>query len=120
MHTNGTREIKHNKRPTQLSRQQAFFLFKNAKILLKDPLLVIKGTTISEDTFQCLIIIPKAVGNAVKRNRIRRKIKAALYPYISHLKGYGLLFFAKSGIDRLTYHDFNHILSHIAQRIQML
>lgn len=57
-------------------------------------------------------VVGKSVGNAVVRNRIRRRMRAAAHAYIQqHPNGFELVFRALPGADELSVAEFEQLLA---------
>lgn len=49
------------------------------------------------------ISVPNTVGKAVVRNKVRRRIRAVLYPLTERIKGAQIVFSARKGAELLSY-----------------
>ncbi|MDE7394887.1 MAG: ribonuclease P protein component [Clostridiales bacterium] len=66
------------------------------------------------------ISVPNTVGKAVVRNKVRRRIRAALYPLTSRIKGAQIVFSARKGADALTYAQIERSLYTLLGRVGLL
>lgn len=61
------------------TQQEAEQFFKKARRVVKHPGFDILMAAAISQTSRVMVVTPKALGNAAKRNKIRRQIKAILY-----------------------------------------
>ena len=64
----------------------------------------------SSDTFRCGVITSKAVGNAVVRNRVRRRVRAACAAHAERLSGWDVVIRCGEDSSRLSFHDISSII----------
>lgn len=66
------------------------------------------------------ISVPNTVGKAVVRNKVRRRIRAALYPLTDRIKGAQIVVSARSGADKMTYAQIEQSLYTLLSRVGLL
>jgi ribonuclease P protein component len=63
---------------------------------LAHPLFVLFYLPVPEEKTQVAVVATRSVGGAVQRNRAKRRLRAALFPFLPRLKpGYHLLLLAR-------------------------
>ncbi len=65
------------------------------------------------------ISVSKKHGNAVKRNRIKRLIRAVYYPLLDKLPSYHIVFLPKTGID-FSYNDLLDDIKYLLRKEKLL
>ncbi|PKO16899.1 MAG: ribonuclease P protein component [Chloroflexi bacterium HGW-Chloroflexi-10] len=79
------------------------------------PLLILIVDQNPENTIRIGISVGKVVGNAVTRNRVKRRMRASLSAMINHIQpGWDLVFLARKSIVTASYEEL------IKTEIQML
>lgn len=71
-------------------------LFKEARTVLSSPFFVIRKAPAHQETGRLLIVIPRRVGNAVQRNKLRRRLREIFYTEEGYAKKSDFVFFAKA------------------------
>lgn len=64
---------------TQFKKQEVDTLFESARRVHKEPGITLLKSPRQRDIGRILIIIPRKVGNAPTRNKLRRQLKAIFY-----------------------------------------
>lgn len=95
---------------TSISAQDRRALFDNATTRLKKKGLHIKGAPSPTSYGRMLIIIPKKVGNAVVRNKLRRRLRNAFYSNKLHERKIDLLLFVDKQVTQNSYQDLEALL----------
>lgn len=88
-------------------------LFASSQQAYRSSFLDIKIAPSMKSLGRVLIIIPKKVGSAPKRNLIRRRIKSIFYQHKLFQKKKDLLIFIKPGADRLAFEALTEILCNV-------
>lgn len=95
---------------TSLSSPERRALFDNAKTRLKKKGLHIKVAPSPVSFGRILIIIPKKVGNAVVRNKLRRRIRNCFYANKLYEQKLDVLIFLSQEAAQLSYQDIESLL----------
>ena len=66
------------------------------------------------------ISVPNTVGKAVVRNKVRRRIRAVLYPLTTRIKPAQIVFSARKGAEMLTYAQIEHSIHALLNRAGLL
>lgn len=66
------------------------------------------------------ISVPNTVGKAVVRNKVRRRIRAVLYPLTAHVKSAQIVFSARKGAESLTYAQIEQSIRSLLNRTGLL
>ena len=91
-------------RKFRLTRSIDFKRVKQSGKSFANPLLILIKQPNPNGTIQIGITAGKAVGNAVLRNRAKRRIRASLNSFLSNLQpGWDLVFLARKPISNATY-----------------
>jgi len=81
------------------------------------PLVVLVGFRNNLDKSRIAVTAGKSVGKAVQRNRAKRIIRQAVYPYVQLISpGWDLLFIARNPITHSTYHQVENAIKTIMER----
>jgi len=97
------------RRITQLARSDIVRLLRKGRKIYQAPELDVRVIPSKSDIGRILIIIPKKVGSAPKRNKIRRRLKAIFYAYRLYTYKYDWAWFIKPAGAHLSYHELRHI-----------
>jgi len=63
----------------------------------------------------------RSVGNAVKRNRAKRLIRASLHPlWLSIKPGWDIVLLARSPLAQANYHDTSNALRNLVERAELV
>ena len=93
-------------------------LFSKARRVLKHPGLDLLIAPTLEPKGKLIVVTPGAIGNAVERNTVRRRIKAIFDQEHLCSKGYDAIIFVKKDGVRLSYEQLKQlILSSLQQKI---
>lgn len=95
---------------TQWTRNEIKSLFKQGKYICRHDYFDVRVAPAQKDVGRVLIVTPRKIGNAVKRNTIRRRLKSIFYTYHLYTKGYDWLIFAKPGSAGTSYHDLRTLV----------
>ena len=66
------------------------------------------------------ISVPNTVGKAVVRNKVRRRIRAVLYPLTDRIKPAQIVFSARKGAETLTYAQIEQSVYALLNRAGLL
>jgi ribonuclease P protein component len=88
---------------TLKSRQEILQALKKATRVCTYPELEIRKVFLDQAPGKILIIIPKKVGNAPLRNKIRRRLKALFFENKLNTLPYNWIFFVKPGINKWSF-----------------
>lgn len=102
------------RRLTVWTKQEIDRLFKQARRIYRGEGLDIAVAPKSAEFARLLIIIPKKVGSAPERNRIRRRIKAIFYEAQLYKKSHDYIFFIKPPAVSLDFEQLKNIILHQA------
>lgn len=97
------------KRIAKFSYREIENLFANASYVYKSLYLDIKVAKKKIDIARILLIIPKKVGVAPKRNLIRRRIKSIFYQNKFYLLDYDFIVLCKRDIINLSFQELENI-----------
>ncbi|PNV73103.1 ribonuclease P protein component [Leptospira inadai] len=103
---------------TLTSRKDIRELFQSGKRISKSPLtLIYKANNIGYDRY--LYCPERSVGSAVRRNRIKRRLRAAVAELAKgSSKGLDIAILAKPSLFELSYTELLSCLGHLMSRIQ--
>jgi ribonuclease P protein component len=95
---------------TQFTKQEIDLLWKKVHPVIKhDGFILLKAPR--QGTFgRILIVIPKKIGNAPVRNKLRRQIKAIFYENELFKKDYDWIIITKKPITSLNFQDLSTLL----------
>ena len=66
-------------------------------------------------------VVNKRLGNAVKRNKIKRRMREATRLRVSHIKpGFDIVLIARKHIDRATYQEITRSLEELLEASELL
>lgn len=100
------------------SQAQIRQLFNRARRVLKHPGLDLLVAPTSEPKGKLIVVTPGKIGNAVERNKVRRRIKALFAQDQLLSKGYDAIVFVKKEGVKLNYEQLKQlILSSLLQKI---
>lgn len=95
---------------TQWKRNELLQLFKTARPLYKHPGLDIKAARTDHEVGRLLVVTPRKIGSAPKRNKIRRRIKSIFYEHELYKHGFDWIFFIKKEGVKLSFADLKHVI----------
>lgn len=97
--------------PRRLNKKEIALLLKKARFVLRHPACDIRSAPKSGDLARILIITPRAMGNAVKRNLVRRRIKSLFYEKKWYSGDHDWLIYAKKPITQLSFKQLQELIS---------
>ncbi|MCI8458674.1 MAG: ribonuclease P protein component [Clostridia bacterium] len=59
------------------------------------------------------VSVPNTVGKAVRRNKVRRRIRAVMRAYVPRLRGAQLVISARSGADKLSFAQLRDMIDNL-------
>ena len=118
MHSSSTNNII-LKRISKFSYIEIENLFKKSYYIYKSLELDVKIAKKQSNISRILLIIPKRVGNAPKRNLIRRRIKSIFYENRFYLLDYDFIVFCKKDILNLKFQDLLNIFLEIKHKLSL-
>jgi ribonuclease P protein component len=96
---------------TSFSTKQIKDLFKIARARVKTSFVDIRSAPSEQTEGKILIVIPRKVGNAVQRNKLRRRIKELFYLEKGYAQGVDYIFLAKSPeINTLSFDQLKQLM----------
>lgn len=104
---------------SKLTKKEIYELFKKSVTLYKASELEIKAKAKSckESIAKMLLVVPKKVGSAPKRNLIRRRIKSIFYQEKLYLLPYDFIIIIKKEILNLTFQKLKDLfLENLAKK----
>ena len=100
------------KRAFRLTRSRDFKRVRETGKTAHHPLVILVYSTSDEQQTRIAVVASKAIGNAVTRNLVKRRLKSCLANYSATIKGNNdLVFYARKGI---VHAGFNEICLAIA------
>lgn len=84
------------------------------------PLIVLGGLPNDLDWTRCGFVVSRRIGQAVERNRVRRRLREAVrirYPAIQ--PGWDLVFIARPPIREADFHEIGAAVEHLLQRADL-
>ncbi len=99
------------KKISSFTKQEIIHLFKTAHSVVRVPSLEIRKAPASADQGRILLVIPRRVGNAVKRNTLKRRLKAIFFEEQLATKNVDFIVLAKSpDATQLTFQELKTML----------
>lgn len=98
---------------TKFTKKEIFDTFKNTKTLCSNLGLVLKASKINtnfNNIGKILIILPKKVGSAPIRNKIRRRIKHIFYDQKIYKYNFNFIIYCKKDITTFSYSYLQDLL----------
>lgn len=70
------------------------------------PLVVLQSVSNELEFSRAGVLVGRSIGNAVRRNRAKRRLREAIRPLLSHIRpGYDLLFIARWPLNDAPFHE---------------
>ena len=96
---------------TQFSKREIDQLFKDSKRIVNNDKITILAAPRSKDFARILIVTPKAIGGAVKRNLLKRRLKSIFYQEkLYELLNYDLVTIARKPLLGLSFQETKELL----------
>jgi ribonuclease P protein component len=95
---------------TQFTQKEIDHLWQQAHPALKHGGFLLLKTPKSGTTGRILIVVPRKVGSAPQRNKIRRQVKSLFYEHKLYTKDYDWIFFAKPPVTELPFQELQKLL----------
>jgi ribonuclease P protein component len=95
---------------TQFTEREIRALFEAARRVVKTPAFEIRKASTTNPHGRILIVIPRLVGTAPERNRIRRQLKALFYQEKYFEKQQDIIVLVRRGAADATYQDLHDLL----------
>lgn len=96
---------------TQFTKSDIEQLWKNVHPVLRHKGFLLLCSNYSQPSLgRILIVIPKKIGNAPLRNKLRRQIKSIFYENKLYQKGFTWIFLAKAPLVNLNFKELETIL----------
>lgn len=95
---------------TLFKKKEILELIKNSKLISQTPFCDLKRAKSIEPIGKILIIIPKKVGSAPKRNKIKRRIKAIFYQEKLFELPYNFVIFIKPTNQEISFEQLKSLL----------
>lgn len=105
------------KRKYHLTHSRDFQRVKSENQTVYHRLMILVYAQNELDVSRTAVIASKKVGNAVTRNRVRRRIQAGLDEQWNNLKpGWDLIFYSRSAIVDADYQEIMNAIMHLLQK----
>ena len=85
-------------------------LFKNTRLVVGQLPLLVRVGPAQKAVGRLLLVIPKAVGSAPIRNKLRRRLKALFYQDKLYTQGKDCIVLARAGASELLYEQLQELL----------
>ena len=109
------------KRNFRLTRTRDFSHVKNEGKSIHHKFAVLEFIPNSMEYSQAAFVASKAVGNAVKRNLIKRRMKACVANSWSNIKsGWNLVFYARAASGMASYNDLQEAVSILLKKANLI
>ena len=95
---------------TQFTKKEIDQLFKSARKVLHRPGIIILLAPRTKEIGRLLAVIPRKVGNAPVRNKLRRRLKAIFYQQSFTQKPFDVIVLAKQGAADYSFDDLKAFL----------
>ena len=84
-------------------------------------LVILVYTQNELDISRAAIVASKKIGNAVTRNRVKRRIKACLHDYWNQVKpGWDLIFYSRAAAVGVDFQDLKNAIEHLLKKAGVL
>jgi len=104
------------RRLSQFSKKEIDRAFADARCVAKQQELTILASPRQGEFARILPIIPRKVGTAPVRNKLRRRLKAIFYESQLYERDHDLLVLTRKGAGELTFEQLQEILARAAKR----
>jgi len=98
------------KKLTSFTKEEIHNLFSRAVTCLRHTNLDIRKAPAAQPYGKLLLVIPRIVGSAPTRNKMRRRLKSIFYQHKIFDRGYDLIIIVKKGAIDLPFNDLEQIL----------
>ena len=95
---------------TQFTKKEIDHLWKSAHPALKHGGFLLLKAPKSGTIGRILIVLPKKVGSAPQRNKVRRQVKSIFYEDKIYTKEYDWIFFARPPVTELPFQELQSLL----------
>lgn len=85
-------------------------LFKTTRLVQNQPPLLVRTGSAQKKVGRLLVVIPKAVGSAPERNKLRRRLKSLFYQEKFYAQGKDCIILARPGAADLSYEQLRTLL----------
>lgn len=97
---------------TKFRKSEIEMLFQNASLFFRSSSFVLLGAPASLSYGRLLLVIPKKIGNAPERNKLRRRLKAIFYENRLFDCHKDVIFIAKSErVNQILYQELQDVLT---------
>jgi ribonuclease P protein component len=108
-------------RKFSLTQKRDFDRVKKSGISVYHSLVILVYTQNELDISRAAIVASKKIGNAVTRNRVRRRIKACLHDYWGQVKpGWDLVFYSRAASVGVDFQDLKNAIEHLLNKASVL
>lgn len=108
-------------RKFHLTQSRDFSRVKNTGLSIHHDLIILVYTQNDLDISRVAVIASKKIGNAVVRNRVKRRIKACLQEFWIDIKpGWDLIFYSRVPIIDANYQDLRKAIKHLLEKAGVL
>jgi ribonuclease P protein component len=109
------------KRIFHLTRQKDFLRVKQDGKTIHHNLVVLAYTQNDTEVSRFAVVASKKIGNAVTRNRVRRRFKACLQEYWHSLKpGWDLIFYSRTPVVEADFQEIKIAIKHLLTQAGVL
>lgn len=109
------------KRKFCLTQSKDFVRVKGDGLSVHHKLIILVYTQNDLDVSRAAIVASKKIGNAVTRNRVKRRIRACLHDYWIQVKpGWDLIFYTRAAVVGADYQDLKNAIEHLLSRASVL
>ncbi|HEY60827.1 MAG TPA: ribonuclease P protein component [Anaerolineae bacterium] len=108
------------KRKNRLTRTKDFIRVTQVGKSLIHPLLVLVIAKNSLSVTRIAVVASKSIGNAVKRNKAKRRLRALINEVLSSIKvGWDLIFFARIRMNDSSYQDLQCAIDRLLEQADL-
>lgn len=102
------------KRIFHLTRQRDFSRVKKNGKSVHHKLVILVYNPNNENISRFAVVASKKIGNAVTRNRVRRRIKACIQENWTNIEpGWDFVFYSRNAIVEAEYHEIGNAIKHL-------